>query len=168
MSQTIATKIETILQHAQPAIRDKLSQHLHVCGFTDPDDPILNALVAQSMIAGQPVRLVERDGASVATEAGLAMLGNRLEDTMWLTLYPKWGKIAAVWLLSVILTGAGVWTGMKIIQPPDERVLLLERAGADLQVDVADNATRVFFNGEIQPVIGKASDGRNYFFFPQK
>jgi hypothetical protein len=168
MNHTVAIKIETILQHAQPAIRDELARHLRACGFTDPDDPVLIALVAQSMIAGQPVRLIERDGAGVATEAGLAMLGNRLEEAMWSVLYPRWWRVTAIWLVSVVIVGAGVWTWMKFNHAPDARILLLKRAGADLQVEAAGGTTYIYFKGDLQPAAGKTRDGRNYLNFSKK
>ena len=168
MNPTVTDKLDTILQHAQPAIRDELAQHLRACNFADPDDPVLIALVAQSMIAGQPVRLIERDGAGVATEAGLARLGNRLEETMWSVLYPKWCTVAAVWVLSVIAGGAGVWTWMQFNPAPDARILLLKRAGADLQVEAAEGTTYIYFKGDLQPAAGKTRDGRHYLYFAKK
>lgn len=176
MNPGIINKTDLILKNAQPSIRDELSRHLASCGFTDPDDPTLNALVAQAMIAGQPVRLVETGGAAVATEASMARLGDRFESTAWSLARLRVGTILFACLLSFGIGAGGVAVAFKIWgtslagwfdlpRATDARLGMLDEVGAVLQVKRQKGMTYVYFDGQMQPAAGQTRDGTNFLYF---
>ena len=176
MNPTITAKTESILKNAQPAIRDELSRHLAACDFTDPNDPMLNALVVQSTIAGQPVRLVEHGGAAVATEAGLARLGNRFENTAWSLARLRIGTIALACLLSSGIGAGGVALAFKfwgaslagffdLPRATDVRLGILKDIGAVLEVEQRQGTTYLYFKGQMQPAAQQTKNGTNFLYF---
>jgi hypothetical protein len=176
MNPAVSDKIELVLKHAQPAIRDELLRHLNGCGFVDPDDPLLNALIVQSAIVGQPVRLVEHGGAAVATEAGMSRLGDRFDDTAWSLARLRIGTVWLACLLSLGIGAGGVLLAFKIWpqslagvfdlpRATDDRLVTLSAIGATLHVKEAKGTTYVYFDGELQPNSGQAKSGRNYLCF---
>ncbi len=176
MNSAVSAKIDLILKHAQPSIQGDLSRHLLACGFTDPDDPALNALVAQAMIAGQPVRLVEAGGAAVATEAGMARLGDRLENTAWSLLHQKVRNVVLSCVLCLALGAGMVLAGFKLWPHPlaqifdlpratDARLVTLSTIGATLHVEEAKGTIYVYFDGQPQPYSGQTKGGMNYLYF---
>jgi hypothetical protein len=175
MTPSVSDKIDVVLKHAQPAIRDALSQHLHGCRFTDPDDPVLDSLVAQAMIAGQPVRLAESGGGSVATEEGLARLGDRVEATAWSVANMKVTTVLVACLLSVLIGGGIVLLGLTlwpekvagVLRLPreiDSRIEVLERVGATLHVEQKEGTVYVYVTGENPPKAGQTRKGFNYLY----
>jgi hypothetical protein len=176
MNSNVSAKIDLILKHAGPGIRDELSRHLNGCGFADPDDPLLNALVVQSAIVGQPVRLVEHGGATVATEAGLARLGDRFDDTAWSLARLRIGTVLLACLLSLGIGAGGVVVAFRIWPQSlaglfnlpraiDDRLVTLSAIGATLHVKDTKGTTYVYFDGELQPNSGQTKNGMNYLYF---
>jgi hypothetical protein len=172
---SVSDKIESILNCAQPAIRDELSRHLYGCHFSDPDDPVLNSLVAQAIIAGQPIRLAESGGAPVATEAGLARLGDRVEATAWSVGSMKVATVLVACLLSVLIGGGIVLLGLKlwpekmagVLRLPreiDSRIEVLEKVGATLHVEQKEGTVYVYVTGENPPKAGQTRKGFNYLY----
>ena len=178
MTTTVTEKTDLILKHAQPAIRDELSRHLAACGFVDPDDPTLNSLVAQSMIVGQPVRIVERGGAALATEAGLARLGDRLHNVAWSLGKLRIGTVVLACSLT-FLAGIGgtalafrIWgdslsSAFHLPVATDPRLESLSNAGAELQVKAKDGTVFVYLQGNVQASANRTSGGLNYLYFKQ-
>lgn len=176
MNESIQSQKEIILRNSQPAIRDLLSRYLSGCGFTDPTDPVLNALVVQSMLAGQPVRLVEQGGAAVATEAGLARLGDRFEHTAWSLARLRIGTVLLACMLFLATGAGGVAVAFKLWGPSlagvfnlpradDARLITLADFGAVLHVEKQKGTAYVYFDGSVQPSAGQTKDGMNYLYF---
>ena len=176
MNAPLTAKTDLILKHAQPAIRDELSRHLSACGFTDPDDPALNALVVQAMVAGQPVRLVERGGAALATESGLARLGDRVENSAWSVARLRVGTVVLACLLSAGLGavsaalafkfwGVSVAAASDLAPAGDSRLTILAGIGATLHVERKQDTTYVYFDGPLQPAADKTREGLNFLYF---
>lgn len=175
MTPSVSDKIEIVLKHAQPAIRDELSRHLHGCRFADPDDPILNSLLAQSMIAGQPVRLAEAGGSAVATEDGLARLGDRVEASAWSLARAKIQTIVLGWLLAAMIGGGGVLMVIKlrpsmvagwcdIPRVEDDRLRALDSVGATLHVEPTKGKLYVWLSGSAIIRSGESRDGVRYLY----
>jgi hypothetical protein len=175
----INSKTNLIIQHAHASIRDDVSRHLSGCHFSDPDDPTLNALVVQALLAGQPIKLVEHGGAAIATEIGLARLGDRMENTAWSLARMKTSTVLVACLLCSLL-GAGStvfiikkWSGTSIGRylglstPPDTRIALLDSIGATLRVKNEKETTYVYFTGNRQPKNSRTESGVNYLYFTQ-
>jgi hypothetical protein len=175
---TTAEKLELILADANPDIRDKLSLVLNDCGFRSADDPGLNALLAQAMLANQPLRLVTEGGTKVATSTDMARLGDRVEAVLDSILSIKWHNILLAFAL-FYLVGLGttvvafkIWPNElaamfdlpKVVQP-DPRIAILDKIGARLVVETnpKDNITYLYFKGKIQPQAKVTGDGLNFF-----
>jgi hypothetical protein len=178
MNKSIQSKTDIILQHAQPGIRDELSRHLSQCGFTDPDDPVLNALVTQSILAGQPISLIEQGGSALATETGLARLGDRIENTAWSVAKMKLFNVLIACGLSAFFAASLLLATLKFGTPEigrylglsaasDDRIKLLDGIGASLRVKNSEGTIYVYFKGNLQPKTGHTDDGVNYLYFKQ-
>ena len=176
MNPNVSQSIDEIILQAAPAVREKVGHHLRACNFTSPDDPVLNALAVQAVLANQPVRLAQEGGAKVATEAGLARLGDRIADALETLSTLRIGTIAFAVFLSC---GAGCGTtalafklwpdllanAINLPRATDARLRMLEGHGAELHVEESRGKTYVYFQGEIGANTGQTKDGLNFLYF---
>jgi hypothetical protein len=176
MNPQVTSVTDMILKHTDPAFRDQVAQVLSTCNFTSPDDPMLGGLAVQALLASQPVRLAESGGAAVATESGLARLGDRFDEVASTLLHLKIRNILLSWLVCFSM-GAGsllaclmIWPQstadfLRLPKAPDARLRLIDQTGASLRVSKDGEAVVVYFAGETQPAAGQTKDGRNYLYF---
>jgi hypothetical protein len=178
---TLTEKIDAIVNLTQPAARGQVEQALRECAFTSTDDPALNALLVQALLAGQPLHMVTDDGVGVATAADMARLGDRVHDVLWSILRLKWHTVIVAFLL-FFATGTGatvvafkMWperlapffdlpkVGVPVTDP---RLVTLDNLGADFVVKTGpDGTTYIYFDGKMQPLAGKTNDGLNFLYF---
>jgi hypothetical protein len=178
---TLSEKIDAIINLTQPAARGQVEQALRECAFTSADDPALNALHVQALLAGQPLRMVTDDGVGVATAADMARLGDRVNDVLWSILRLKWHVVIFAFLLFFMAgTGttllafklwperlAAVFNLPKVGVPvPDARLVSLDNLGANFVVKTGpDGTTYIYFEGKLQPLAGKTNDDLNFLYF---
>jgi hypothetical protein len=176
MNTTVSETIENILLHTDPAIRDDVARALRACNFTSPDDPMLNGLAVQAALASQPVRLAQAGGAQIATEAGLARLGDRFEVTAWSLARLRIGTIALACLLSSGIGAGGVALAFKfwgaslagffdLPRATDVRLGILKDIGAVLEVEQRQGTTYLYFKGQMQPAAQQTKNGTNFLYF---
>jgi len=176
MNNSVAETIGQITKQADPAIRDQVARHLAACNFVSADDPMLNALAVQAAFANQPLRLAQAGGAAVASEAGLARLGDRFEAITWTLMHLKVRNVILSFLLSFIL-GMGTVLGALKFHPQalawliglsgvaDVRLETLEQSGASLHVEQSEGVTCIYLLGEVRVKHGQTDDGINYLYF---
>jgi hypothetical protein len=176
MNNSVAEIIDKILKHTDAAVRDDVARYLRACQFTSPDDPMLNGLAVQAALAGQPVRLAQAGGAQVATEAGLARLGDRFEATAWSLARLRVGTIFLACLLSFGMGAGGVAVAFKLWsnsladvfdlpRASDARLTTLGEFGAVLHVEQQKDTAYVYIDGRVQPALGTSKGGKNYLYF---
>ena len=176
MNTTVSETIENILQYTDPAIRDDVARRLRACNFTSADDPMLKGLAVQAALAGQPVRLAQAGGAQIATEAGLARLGDRFEVTAWSLARLRVGTVLLACLLSLGIGAGGMALSFKLWgaslagvfdlpRAGDARLTTLGEFGAVLHVEQQKGTTYVYIDGDVQPASGQTKAGLNYLYF---
>ena len=176
MNTTVSETIEEIVKNTDPGVRDKVRLYLRSCAFSNADDPMLNALAIQAVLANQPVRLAQEGGARVATEAGLARLGDRIADGVRTVASLRIGTIILALAIS-FTAGIGVTAlGFKIwgtsLAPlfdlpraPDARLEDLSRYGAELHVQSDRGVTAICLKGDIDVRYLQTKDGLRYLYF---
>ena len=176
MNTIVSETIEEILKNTDPAVRDKVRLYLRACAFSNGDDPMLNALAVQAVLANQPVRLAQEGGARVATEAGLARLGDRLADGIRTVASLRIGTIALALAVS-FSAGIGATTlGFKLWgrslasvfdlpRAPDARLEELNSYGAELHVEGDKVMTAIYLKGDIDVRYAQTKDGLRYLYF---
>jgi hypothetical protein len=124
----------------------------------------------------QLVARIDVNMKSVATEEGLARLGDRFDRIAWALVRLKIGTVVLSWFLCLALGAAAVigtawvWPGsmstaFRLPPAPDRRLVTLPEKGGTLRVQTtADGTICLFFEG-VQPEAGRAKDGRHYLFF---
>jgi len=176
MNITVSDTIEHIVQNTDPAIREDVANHLRACNFSSSDDPMLNGLAVLAALANQPVRLAQVGGAQVATEAGLARLGDRFEGTAWSLGRLRIGTIALACLLclgigagsvavSFKLWGASLAGLFDLPRSSDARLMALNEYGAVLHVERNKGEIDLYIDGDVKPSTGRTNDGLNYIYF---
>jgi hypothetical protein len=176
VNATTDAKIASIVRRAHPSVRDELASHLSACCFEDPNDTGLNALVAQSMLLEQADSGTDPAGRAVATEAGLARLGDRLEGVAWTLKNLKLGTFILACVLSIGLGAGGVALAFKMWAPAlsnlfslpradDSRIEQLSKQGVVLHVKTGKGRTYVWLEGPVQIGEAQGKDGLNYLYF---
>jgi hypothetical protein len=151
-----------------------MSRYFDGFKFTDPADPALGMMVVQSMFAGQPSRYVDQGGAAIATEAGLARLGDRFDKTAWSLARLRIGTVLLACLLSFGMGAGGVMVAFKqwgtsladvfnLPRADDARLNTLAEFGAVLRVEKQKGTVYLYFDGDVQPSAGHGN--KNYLFF---
>jgi hypothetical protein len=169
-------KIDAIVRRAHPSVREELASHLSACCFEEPNDPGLNALVAQSMLLDQADSGADPGERAVATEAGLARLGDRLEGVAWTLKNQKLGTFILACVLSIGLGAGGVALAFKMWAPAlsdlfslpkadDGRIKELSKQGAVLHVETEKGRTYVWLEGPVQIGEAQGKNGLNYLYF---
>ena len=146
-----------------------------MCGFMSPDDPMLNAIAIQSILASQPVRLALESGAHVATEPGLARLGDRFDAITSTLMHLKVRNLFLSWVLCILIGGGSLLLAAKgwpvptasflnLLPAPDSRLVALNQSGAQLHVEKDKGVTYVYVTGNVTPGAAKTPKGMNYLF----
>lgn len=176
MNTTVSETIEDILKNTDPTVRDKVRLYLRACAFSNADDPMLNALAVQAVLANQPVRLAQEGGATVATEASLARLGDRLADSVRTVASLRIGTIILALAISLSggigLTALGFKLWGRTLAPmfdlpraPDARLEELNSYGAELHVEGDKGMTAIYLKGDIDVRYAQTKDGLRYLYF---
>jgi hypothetical protein len=124
----------------------------------------------------QPIRPGKTNGAALATEAGLARLGDRFEEVAWTLLRLKVRNVILSCFLSSLLGALAVVAAFKLWPQPladffntpraiDARLLTLAQIDATLHVKEVKGVTYVYFDGQPQPNSRQTKDGLNYLYF---
>ena len=137
---------------------------------------MLNALAVQSVLANQPVRLAQEGGARVATEAGLARLGDRLADGVRTVASLRIGTIilalaicftagVGVTALGFKLWGTSLAPLFDLPRAPDDRLEVLYRYGGELHVEDDKGMTAIYLKGDIDVRYAQTKNGLRYLYF---
>ena len=175
MSSPVEDIVEKIILNTEASKREEVRGHLRICGFTSPDDPMLNAIAIQAILASQPVRLATEGGAHVATEPGLARLGDRFDAITSTLMHLKVRNIFLSWMLCILIGGGALLLAAKswpvptasflnLPPAPDPRVAALDQSGAQLHVEKDKGVTYVYITGDVTHGAAKTPKGMNYLF----
>jgi len=127
-------------------------------------------------VINEDERIVTELGVAVATEAGLARLGDRMENAVWSVMRTKMWTIATACLLSAAIGGGAMLLAFKIWphrlagafdlpRVEDNRLVTLNAVGATLVVKQSKGTTYIYFTGSnVRPLAGQTRKGMNYLY----